>query len=85
MKKIHCMIRMDDITPDMDWNKFNRIRAVFERYQIRPLLGVVPDNQDKDLHFGNLKEDFWEVMRSLQKEGWVIAQHGTHHRYLTKG
>lgn len=78
------MIRMDDITPDMDWDKFNSIREIFERYDIKPLLGVVPDNRDMDLQFDSPREDFWEIMRALQNEGWLIAQHGTNHCYLTK-
>ena len=83
-KKEQYMIRLDDITPDMNWENFNRIRAIFEQYQICPLLGVVPDNKDEDLHCESAQEDFWEVMRYLQKKGWMIAQHGTNHKYLTK-
>lgn len=43
------LIRLDDITPDMDWEKFERLAALFEQYQIHPIIGVVPDNQDKTL------------------------------------
>ena len=43
-------IRMDDITPDMDWTKFMRFKALCDKYRIRPLVGVVPDNQDPNLH-----------------------------------
>ena len=45
-------IRMDDITPDMDWTKFMRFKALCDKYRIRPLVGVVPDNQDPNLHLG---------------------------------
>ena len=83
MKKLQHMIRMDDITPDMDWEKFNRVREIFEKYEIRPLLGIVPENRDSDLQFDAPREDFWEVMRHLQRKGWVIAQHGMNHCYLT--
>jgi len=79
-----CTFRMDDITPDMDWDKFNQVRELFKRYRIRPLLGVVPVNEDTDLRYNYPREDFWEIIRSLQREGWIIAQHGTNHRYLTK-
>lgn len=83
-KKMQCMIRMDDITADMDWDKFNQVREIFEKYQIFPLLGVIPDNQDDKLSIQEKREDFWEILRSLQEKGWSIAQHGTYHKYVTK-
>lgn len=77
------MIRMDDITPDMNWDKFDRIRQIFDKYSICPLLGVVPDSKDSDLRYDEPRTDFWEVIRTLQKKGWAIAQHGTNHSYAT--
>ena len=43
-------VRMDDITPEMDWEKFERFRALLETYKIKPLIGVVPDNRDENLN-----------------------------------
>lgn len=77
-------IRMDDITPDMDWNKFSRFKELCDKYQIKPLIGVVPDNQDTLLHIDEPKEDFWDYIKELQKEGWILAQHGLNHVYSTK-
>lgn len=77
-------LRMDDITPDMDWKKFDRFKSLCEQYQIRPLIGVVPINQDSMLKIEESKEDFWNYLLTLQKEGWVLAQHGVHHVYSTK-
>ncbi len=82
MKKI--LIRLDDITPDMNWGKFERIQALFEKYHIRPILGVVPDNRDSTLSVNPAREEFWEIMRTLQEKGWTIAQHGYRHTYVTK-
>ena len=82
-KKMQIMFRMDDITADMNWDKFNQVREIFEKYQIYPLLGVVPDNQDRKLSFQEKQEDFWETIIALQKKGWMIAQHGTYHKYVT--
>ena len=42
-------VRLDDITPDMDWERFYRFKALLDKYQIRPLIGVVPDNRDENL------------------------------------
>lgn len=82
-KKIRYMIRMDDITPDMDWDKFGRIKDIFEKYEICPLLGVVPDNKDEKLCVQEKKDEFWEILQGLKSRGWMIAQHGTYHKYVT--
>ena len=36
-------VRMDDITPDMDWEKFEAFKTILDKYNIKPLLGIVPD------------------------------------------
>lgn len=83
-KNMQCMIRMDDITADMNWDRFNRIKDIFEEYGIKPLLGIVPDNQDDKLSIQSPNEEFWTTIHSLQEKGWGIAQHGTYHKYVTK-
>lgn len=78
------LVRMDDITPDMNWDHFNRIQRIFETYQIKPILGVVPDNQDQTLSVDEIHEEFWDRIRNLQQKGWTIAQHGYQHVYVTQ-
>ncbi len=77
-------VRMDDITPDMDWKSFAAFEKLFEKYGIRPLLGIVPDNRDEKLSVDPAKNEFWDKMRQLQKKGWCLAMHGCHHVYSTK-
>lgn len=81
-------IRMDDITPDMDWSKFMRFKALCDQYGIRPLIGVVPDNLDENLHIAEPEtapvSDFWHYLRELERDGWCIAQHGATHIYTTR-
>lgn len=77
-------IRMDDITPDMDWNAFYRVKEILDKEGIKPLLGIVPDNKDSNLHKEEAKEDFWQQMIELQEKGWCMALHGMHHVYTTK-
>jgi len=83
-------VRLDDITPDMDWERFFKFKALLDRYQVKPLIGVVPDNQDPNLaHEQKQGEksrapgDFWAYIRGLKEQGWVIAMHGCHHVYAT--
>ncbi len=77
-------IRMDDISPAMDWDKFEAFRSLLEEYGIQPLIGVVPDNQDDNLILGREKEEFWKYVRQLQQSGWTVALHGYRHVYTEK-
>lgn len=77
-------IRMDDISPDMDWEKFLAFKALLDVNGIKPLIGVVPDNQDENLHRADFRTDFWDYMKELQENGWIIALHGYRHIYTTK-
>ena len=76
--------RMDDITPEMDWSRFQQFKKLFERYRNKPLLGIVPENRDPKLMVSGPNSDFWEEMRRLQEAGWSVAQHGYQHRYETQ-
>lgn len=77
-------IRMDDITPDMDWERFRAFKEILDELGIKPLIGIVPDNRDDNLHRAEAKDDFWEYIRELQDNGWCIAMHGYQHVYTTK-
>jgi predicted deacetylase len=44
----------------------------------------VPDNKDEMLQINEKKADFWQYIRTLENEGWTIAQHGVYHVYTTK-
>ena len=77
-------VRLDDITPDMNWEKFSRFQAMLEARGIRPLLGIVPDHHDPKLRMGPAREDFWEYVKALRDEkGYVLCMHGCHHVYTT--
>lgn len=78
-------VRLDDITPDMDWERFNKFKSLLDKYQVKPLMGVVPDNRDENLIEKKTAgpEDFWAYIKELEKEGWVTAMHGFRHIYTT--
>lgn len=76
-------IRLDDITPDMDWQKFNRFEKLLDTYQVVPLIGVVPENKDVNLKKMASCDDFFDRIKLLEKKGWQIALHGMNHTYTT--
>lgn len=87
MKKAKYIIRLDDISWDMDYLKFNKMIQILTKYGIKPLIGVIPKNEDfkfKQLDNRMQEEEFWKLVKKLHSEhGWQIALHGYEHRYVT--
>jgi len=79
-------VRLDDITPDMDWPKFFRFKDILDKYNIKPLIGVIPCNLD-DTITGSTEgapSDFASYIGELRESGWTVAMHGYNHKYSTK-
>lgn len=76
--------RIDDVVPGMDWKRFWDVLHMLEQYNVKPLLGVVPNNKDRSIEPCEPICDFWDVIRNLQKDGYPIAMHGYEHLYVTK-
>jgi predicted deacetylase len=74
------IFRMDDITPGMDWGRFSALIQLFQSHGVKPLLGVVPDNQDPALNIEPANPRFWDELRELVSADQVdLAQHGYQH------
>ena len=43
------LIRLDDIAENMNWELMDKCEILFDKYNIKPLLGVIPNNQDPEL------------------------------------
>jgi hypothetical protein len=76
--------RMDDITPGMNWQRFEQFVALFDAHGVKPLLGVVPENHDPKLEIEPQRASFWDIMRALRDRGWSFAQHGYQHVYVNR-
>ena len=75
------LIRFDDIAENMNWHLMSRCEKLFDKLDIKPVMGVIPDNKDKDLLIYPKKENFWDVVKNWQSKGWEIAMHGYNHIY----
>ncbi|HEY5914222.1 MAG TPA: DUF2334 domain-containing protein [Verrucomicrobiae bacterium] len=67
----------------MNWKVWSEIEEAFVARNLKPILAVVPDNQDPVLRVEPAVEDFWERVRKWEARGWTIALHGYQHRYVT--
>jgi predicted deacetylase len=79
------LIRFDDLCPTMLSARFERFLSIIARFDVKPILAVVPDNQDPDLNFQAPDPSFWLRMRSLESAGAAIAMHGYRHLCVSRG
>lgn len=81
---MHCrglILRFDDITPAMAWDKFLPIKTRLGQLGVRCILGVVPECRDDALNIAEPRTDFFDLVRGWALSGDSIAQHGTFHVY----
>ncbi|MBP7434945.1 MAG: DUF2334 domain-containing protein [Bacteroidales bacterium] len=78
------LIRLDDASEYMDVGKWDKIERLLNKYNIKPIVGIIPNNQDKEL-VSKYKKDFgfWNKTKVWQSKGWTIALHGYSHVCLT--
>jgi Uncharacterized protein conserved in bacteria (DUF2334) len=77
------LLRFDDLCPTMNWKVWSEIENTLRERKLKPMLAVVPDNQDPALQVDPPVEDFWERVRGWQANGWPIGLHGYQHRYVS--
>jgi len=58
---------------------WKRFREIIEEFDLKPILGVIPDNRDSELTVENSDPGFWDEMRAMEKAGATIALHGFQH------
>ncbi len=75
------LIRIDDVCENMDWELMNKLEALFDKYSVKPVLGVIPNNKDEDFLAFSRNDNFWDQVRKWQDKGWEIVQHGYTHIY----
>lgn len=80
---IKYFFRLDDVAPNMNWSNFNLVAEIFKRHNIKPLIAVIPDVKDPKLTNYPVEKNFWQIIKELGNNGWIIAQHG--YRHLSKG
>ena len=63
------LIRMDDISECMNWEQMDKCEKLFDKYEIKPLLGVIPVNRDPELLKFHKNDEFWERIKDWKKKG----------------
>ena len=83
-KKRTFIIRLDDACPTMKTDKWQRIEEILDRFSVKPLVGVIPDNKDEKQMYAPYDSSFWNRVSIWQDKGWDIALHGYSHVYTEK-
>jgi predicted deacetylase len=79
------IIRLDDACPTSNLEKWDCIEALLDKYKIKPIVAVIPDNKDKELLARDVFDtQFWSRVHRWVNKGWFIALHGYTHEYSTK-
>lgn len=74
------IIRLDDISENMDFQKFDILKRIFLKYNVKPILAVIPE--DKRARIKNpkkSKDKLWTELHFAKNNNWTIAQHGYIH------
>lgn len=73
------LFRLDDANAYSNFKKWSAIESIFQKYDIKPIVAVVPDNKDPKLMFQKLDSNFWSRVKDWDDKGWEIAMHGYQH------
>lgn len=79
------LFRFDDLCPTMLSERLERYLSIVLRYGVRPILAVIPANQDPALNLQAHDPNFWARIRSLESGGATIAMHGYRHQCTSRG
>lgn len=77
------IVRLDDAAPTMNHERWAAVEQLLVKYDIKPIVAIVPNNIDPVLVRSNVDPNFWGRVRSWQSMGWHIAMHGYSHEALT--
>ena len=80
-KNTGILIRFDDIAANMNWELMDKCEELFDSYNIKPVVGVIPNNKDIALLSFPERKNFWEVVNNWQSKKWQVAMHGYTHLY----
>lgn len=77
------VFRLDDACERMNLDKWNRIEVLLDKYEIKPLVGIIPDCKDPMMSQYEPNISFWDKVNVWIKKEWTIALHGYNHLYTT--
>lgn len=68
----------------MNHKNWDRMEALLDKYGVKPMVGVIPHNEDSNQQIDSENGYFWYLVHSWEQKGWTIAMHGFNHVYSSK-
>lgn len=78
------VMRLDDASEHMDVEKWDQIEQILDKFEVKPLVGIIPDCKDPSLLVYPNDELFWINAKKWEAKGWTIALHGHTHLYVNE-
>lgn len=75
------IIRLDDASHFSNEEKWERIESMLLKFQIKPIIAVIPNNKDEKIMYSKAKRSFWKKVKYWESLGWTIAMHGYEHKF----
>lgn len=80
---VKYLIRLDDACPTMDRAKWQRMLVILDRFGVKPMVGIIPHNEDPAQKIDEEDPEFWNMAKDWQDKGYAIALHGYNHCYIS--
>lgn len=81
IQKIYYYLRLDDVSPNMDLEKWLKVEKILDKNNIIPVVAIIPNNEDKGQIFNQHISDYKLIIERWKLKGWIFAQHGYNHVY----
>ena len=76
-------IRLDDACEKRHQENWDRVEEILDRFQIKPLVGIIPHCEDSAMGIYCEDPAFWQRVKLWKKKGWALALHGYTHVCIT--
>lgn len=77
------LIRLDDACLTMNAKKWQRMEDMLDTYDLKPMVGIIPANNDPNQMIDAADSGFWNKVKNWEKKGWAIALHGYDHCFIS--
>ena len=73
------LLRLDDASEHWNKNNWHRIHDLLEKYDIKPIVAIIPLNRDKELMRFPVDPLYEKTIKTWILSGWIPAMHGCNH------
>jgi len=83
LEKFHpqILLRFDDLHCSMNWAMWDKIECLLDDYCIKPIVAVIPKNQDNTLVYGDINDEAGFRFKAMNMKGYEVSLHGFNHVY----